>query len=105
MDWDATSYTSTEPHCLRRTDGNKTTDDIVGEVHDDGEIWSRALWDIHQALGRTKADKLILEATFFYDPDASFAGAARDTVQSARLLYGKSAAKKVTDAFKARKIL
>ncbi|GAA3090773.1 hypothetical protein JOF29_007775 [Kribbella aluminosa] len=105
MDWDATSYTTDEPHCLRRTDGTKTVDDIDGEVHDDGEIWSRALWDIQQSLGRTKADKLILEATFFYDPDTSFAGAAQDTVQAARLLYGKAAAQTVTDAFKARKIL
>jgi Zn-dependent metalloprotease len=105
MDWDATSYTTDEPHCLRRTDGTKTTDDIDGEVHDDGEIWSRALWDIHQSLGRTKANKLILEATFFYDPDTSFADAAQDTVQAARLLYGKAAAQTVTDAFKARKIL
>ncbi|HWD83383.1 MAG TPA: M4 family metallopeptidase [Kribbella sp.] len=105
MDWDATSYTTDEPHCLRRTDGTKTTDDIDGEVHDDGEIWSRALWDIQQSLGRDKADKLILEATFFFDPDTSFAGAAQDTVQAARLMYGKAAAQTVTDAFKARKIL
>jgi hypothetical protein len=105
MDWDATSYTTDEPHCLRRTDTGKTTDDIDGEVHDDGEIWSNALWDIHQALGRAKANKLILEATFFYDPDTSFAAAAQDTVQAARLLYGKAAAQTVTDAFKARKIL
>ncbi|MFF0345260.1 M4 family metallopeptidase [Kribbella sp. NPDC004875] len=105
MDWDATSYTTDEPHCLRRTDGTKTTDDIDGEVHDDGEIWSRALWDIHQTLGRTKANKLILEATFFYDPDTSFAGAAQDTVQAARLLYGKAAAAQVTKAFQDRKIL
>ncbi|MFC9693190.1 M36 family metallopeptidase [Kribbella sp. NPDC056951] len=105
MDWDATSYTSTEPHCLRRTDTGKTTDDIVGEVHDDGEIWSNALWDIHLALGRQKANKLILEGTFFYAPDTSFADAARVTVQATRLLYGKADAQKVTDAFKARKIL
>ncbi|TCC51154.1 bacillolysin [Kribbella capetownensis] len=105
MDWDSTSYTSTEPHCLRRTDTGKTTDDIVGEVHDDGEIWSNALWDINRALGRTKANKVILEATFFYDPDTSFKAAAQDTVQAARLLYGKAAALQVTDAFKARKIL
>jgi Zn-dependent metalloprotease len=105
MDWDATSYTSTEPHCLRRTDTGKTTDDIVGEVHDDGEIWSNALWDIHKALGRAKANKVILQGTFFYAPDTSFADAARVTVQSARLLYGKAAADQVTQAFQARKIL
>ena len=105
MDWDATSYTSTEPHCLRRTDTGKTTDDIVGEVHDDGEIWSNALWDIHKALGRTKANRVILEGTFHYAPDTTFADAAKATVQTARLLYGKAAADQVTTAFKARKIL
>jgi Zn-dependent metalloprotease len=105
MDWDATSYTDGPKHCLRRTDTGKTTDDIDGEVHDDGEIWSNALWDIHKALGRTKANKVILQGTFFYAPDTSFADAARVTVQSARLLYGKTAADQVTQAFKARKIL
>ena len=105
MDWDATSYTSTEPHCLRRTDTGKTTDDMTGEVHDDGEIWSNALWDIHQALGRNKANKVILESTFFYAPDTDFAAAARNVVQAARLLYGKPAAAQVTKAFQDRKIL
>lgn len=105
MDWDATSYTDGPKHCLRRTDTGKTTDDIDGEVHDDGEIWSNALWDIQKALGRTKANKVILQGTFFYAPDTSFADAARVTVQSARLLYGKAAAAQVTTAFKARKIL
>lgn len=104
MDWDATSYTDA-PHCLRRTDTGKTTDDMDGEVHDDGEIWSNALWDIHKALGRDRANKVILEATFFYDPDTTFAAAAQDTVQAARLLYGKGAAAAVTQAFKDRKIL
>ncbi|WP_198675807.1 M4 family metallopeptidase [Kribbella monticola] len=105
MDWDSTSYTDGPKHCLRRTDTGKTTDDIDGEVHDDGEIWSNALWDIQKSLGRTKANKVILQGTFFYAPDTSFADAARVTVQSARLLYGKAAADQVTTAFKARKIL
>ncbi|HEU4946199.1 MAG TPA: M4 family metallopeptidase [Kribbella sp.] len=105
MDWDATSYTSTVPHCLRRTDTGKTTDDIVGEVHADGEIWSNALWDVHGALGRDKANQVILESTFLYAPDTSFADAARATVQTARQLYGKAAADRVTQAFQARKIL
>jgi Zn-dependent metalloprotease len=39
------------------------------------------------------------------DPDASFADAATDTVQAARLLYGGAAAAAVTKAFKDRKIL
>jgi Zn-dependent metalloprotease len=105
MDWDATSYTSGPSHCLRRTDGPKTTDDIDGEVHDDGEIWSRALWDIHLALGRRAADKVIIESQFGYSPNTSFAQAARHVVQTARLLSGDAAAAQVRTAFVDRKIL
>jgi Zn-dependent metalloprotease len=105
MDWDATSYTSGPRHCLRRTDGNKTTADIDGEVHDDGEIWSRALWDIHKGLGRTRADKVIIESHFGYAPDTTFGAAARQVVQTARVLYGQGAADKARAAFVARRIL
>ena len=46
-DWDSVSYTSTVPHCLRRVDTNlHYPTDLSGEVHHDGQIWSRALWDI-----------------------------------------------------------
>jgi hypothetical protein len=45
-DWDSTSYTPGPVHCLRRIDGNKHyPEDADGDVHDDGEIWSPALWD------------------------------------------------------------
>jgi Zn-dependent metalloprotease len=103
-DWDAVSYT-TAPHCLRRTDGPKTIDDIDGEVHDDGEIWSRALFDIHRGLGRTKADKVILESQFSYTPDTSFADAAKQVVATAQELYGYPTARVCRQAFQARKIL
>jgi Zn-dependent metalloprotease len=104
-DWDSVSYTSSAPHCLRRIDGDKTTDDIDGEVHDDGEIWSRALWDVMGALGRTKADTIVIESTYRFTPDTTFAAAARQTVATARALYGASAASAVKAAFVARKIL
>ncbi|NUS51309.1 MAG: bacillolysin, partial [Nocardioidaceae bacterium] len=62
-DWDSTSYTRTVPHCLRRVDTNlHYPTDLNGEVHHDGQIWSRALWDIRQALGNVKADTIILQA-------------------------------------------
>ncbi len=105
-DWDAVSYTSGTPHCLRRVDGTKVYPaDADGEVHDDGEIWSRALFDIHGALGRTKANTVILEAQFSYAPDTSFAEAAQATVATAQTLYGAAAANSVQQAFHARGIL
>ncbi|GGU37733.1 M36 family metallopeptidase [Lentzea flava] len=105
MDWDSTSYTSTTPHCIRRTDTNKTTDDKTGEVHDDGEIWSRALFDIYKAFGREKSAKIVLEAQFSYSPSTNFAAAANATVATARKLYGDADAATVAAAFQARKII
>jgi hypothetical protein len=105
-DWDSTSYTSTAPHCLRRLDGTKVyPTDVIGEVHADGEIWSRALWDIRTALGDTKASTLIIEAQFAFTVDITFHDAALATVAAADRLYGKAAAKATRAAFEARGIL
>ena len=54
-DWDSVSYTSTVPHCLRRVDTDlHYPDDLNGEVHHDGQIWSRALWDIRARSARRR---------------------------------------------------
>lgn len=105
-DWDAVSYTTTEPHCLRRIDRSKHyPEDVVGRVHADGEIWSRALWDIRQALGAYQADRIIINAQFGFAADTSFNAAAQKTVQTAQNMYGTSAANAVKAAFVARGIL
>ncbi|MEU7866614.1 M36 family metallopeptidase [Dactylosporangium sp. NPDC049140] len=105
-DWDSTSYTDDLPHCLRRVDGPKMYPaDLVGEVHADGEIWSRALFDINNALGRTRANRVILEAHFCFDPNTTMPAAATQTVKTARALYGPAAANQVRAAFHARGIL
>jgi hypothetical protein len=104
-DWDSTSYASDIPHCLRRIDGNKRyPQDLVGEVHADGEIWSRALYDIHNALGHVEADTIIVNGS------ANFTGTtmtqlANATVAVAQQIYGKQAAATVRKAFVARGIL
>lgn len=103
-DWDAVSYTSSAPHCLRRVDKNKTYADRVGQVHRDGEIWSRALWDIRGALGARVADRIIVNAQFSFAPDTSFHDAALVTVATARAMYGAGAAQAVRAAFAARAI-
>jgi hypothetical protein len=103
-DWDAVSYTSTVPHCLRRVDKNKTYADRVGQVHADGEIWSRALWDIRTALGATTADRIIVNAQFRFAPDTSFHDAAEATIATAQAMAGPAAAATVRAAFAARAI-
>jgi zinc metalloprotease ZmpB len=103
-DWDSTSYTTTVPHCLRRVDGTKHyPEDLESprEVHADGEIWSRALWDIRQALGASLADTIIIRAQFGFTADISMPAAAARTIATAGL-YGRAAQRAVTTAFAAR---
>ncbi len=105
-DWDSVSYRSTSPHCLRRVDDDlHYPADLSGEVHHDGRIWSRALWDIRNALGNVKADTLILEAQFSFAPDTSMPAAAQATVDAALSLYGTHVADIVRAAFQSRGIL
>ena len=104
-DWDSTSYTSTVPHCLRRVDTDlKYPADLNGEVHHDGQIWSRALWDIRGALGNVKADTIILQGSFDF-PGTTMPDLANRTVAAAQSLYGNSAANAVRKAFVDRGIL
>ena len=105
-DWDSVSYTSTVPHCLRRVDRNlHYPGDLNGAVHHDGQIWSRALWDIRQALGHLKADKIILEAQFAFAPDTTMPAAASATVAAAQHLFGNAEKNAVETAFQNRGIL
>jgi len=104
-DWDSVSYTSGPVHCLRRLDTNlHYPQDLDGEVHDDGQIWSRALWDIRQSLGHVKADTIILQGTNGYT-GTTMPDLARRTVAAAYSLYGTSAKNAVRQVFVARGIL
>jgi hypothetical protein len=105
-DWDSISYTVGDAvHCLRRVDLDLTVDDQTGKIHHDGQIWSRALYDIHNALGRTTADTIILQAQFDFGVGPSCAEAAQATVDAAEALVNHGAALKVQKAFEDRGIL
>ena len=104
-DWDSVSYTVGDAvHCLRRVDLDLTVDDQTGRIHHDGQIWSRALYDIHNALGRETADTIILQAQFDFGVDPSFAEAAEATIDAAETIAGHGAAIKVRKAFEDREI-
>jgi len=62
-EWDATSYNPGPPPFLRRTDGTKHyPEDLVGQVHADGEIISSAWWALRGMVGAETADALIIAA-------------------------------------------
>lgn len=108
-DWDSTSYTADVPHCLRRLDSDLTVADRKGEVHYDGMIWSRALWDIrHDYVGlglTTRAwDTTLVDSQFGYAPDTSFSAAAATTYATALARDGQAAANAVRARFAERGI-
>ena len=106
-DWDSVSYTSEEPHCLRRidTDAHYPEDLSETSVHRNGLIWSAALWDIQTAIGRVPADTTILEAHFAMGVTTTMPYAAQVIVDTAERLYGAPTAGEVKAAFQARGIL
>ena len=73
-------------------------------MHADGRIWSRALWDIRNAIGNVKADTVILEGQFDF-PGTTMTELATRTVAAAQRLYGSQTANKVRAAFTDRGIL
>ena len=51
-------------------------EDIVGDPHADGGIWSAALWEIFEAIGRDASIRLVVESHFFLSPDVEFVDGA-----------------------------
>ncbi len=105
-EWDAVSYDSHNPPYLRRVDGNKHyPEDLVSQVHADGEIWSAALWDLMQDLGAATADSLVIQGMFSQTSSSNMTAAANTIVQADQSLYGGSHIPVVEGAFVSRGIL
>lgn len=105
-EWDATSYSGGDPPNLRRVDGNKIyPTDLVGQVHADGEIWSRALWDLNANMGGSYADQLILEHHFMLPAGATMPTAANTILQANQNINGGANLAQVRHPFVERGIL
>ena len=73
----------------RPVNGNKHyPEDIVGEPHADGQIWSAALWEIFEAIGRDASVRLVVESHFFLSPDAEFVDGASAILMADQELNG-----------------
>ena len=105
-EWDAKGYNGGPQECLRRLDSNKHyPDDMQGEPHADGEIWSACLWSLRKAIGKKKADTVILESMFYLDQNSGFKDAADAIVMAENNLYGGKKEKALTKIFGDRGIL
>ena len=73
----------------RPVNGNKRYPvDIVGQPHADGQIWSAALWEIFEVLGRDASIRLVVESHFFLSPDVEFVDGALAILMADQELNG-----------------
>ena len=87
-DWDAVSYDTRTPACLRRLDEPKHyPEDAQGQVHADGEMWSAALWRARTAVGADVADRVIIESHELLDTGATFDQAATAILTADQLVF------------------
>ena len=104
-DWDATYYSTDTPPALRRLDSTKHyPQDIVNEVHADGEIWSASLWTIFSSLGKNSTNrdimmKLILESHFYLTSNANFIDGANAVVLADDNIFGGIHTSVISTAF------
>ncbi|HEU4887185.1 MAG TPA: proprotein convertase P-domain-containing protein, partial [Thermoanaerobaculia bacterium] len=96
--------------CLRRLDGTRTMADYErtgggGVEHRNGSIWSSALREIHQQLGRTVTDTIVIESLFDVPPHPTFAIVARRMIEADRLLFDGRHAQAICAPMVARGIL
>ena len=104
-EWDATSYNPGPPPYLRRTDLDKVyPQDMVYEIHSDGEIMSAVWWRLWNELGKETTDKLVVESFFHIGPDASFCDFADAMLLVDEELYGGSHTASIYAAYRDRGI-
>ncbi len=96
--------------CLRRLDSPRTMADYETTEgpsvdHRNGMIWSSALREIHQRIGKQLADTIVLESLFDAPPSPTFAAMAQRMIAVDQLLYGGVHANLICEAMIARGIL
>jgi hypothetical protein len=91
---------------FKATDSTKHyPEDMVGEEHADGEIWSACLGQVRKLLGRKKSDTVILESHFYLNQYPDFKDGAEAILMAEKNIYGGRRNKGLTKIFKDRGIL
>ncbi|HUW31436.1 MAG TPA: CARDB domain-containing protein, partial [Planctomycetota bacterium] len=85
---------------IRRLDSTKRyPQSMVDEVHDDGEIWSTALYRIMLATGSAVSDKIIIHSHTLLPTDPLFIEGANAIMSADKSLFGGSHAGVIVSAF------
>ncbi len=97
-EWDSTSYSTTNPPCLRRLDSRKHYPQDLDkssppDEHKDGEMWSAFLWRLRSHLGTearsrsVNAIRLVLTSHELETPNATFASSVAALRNAAKALH------------------
>lgn len=105
-------YLSPSPNILLREEflrninnGTRYPDDVKGREHQDSLMFSGALWQTRQALGRVRGDAVAINGLARMSSSNGFYTAASAVVAAARSLYGGAAGDTVQGIFTARGLL
>jgi hypothetical protein len=61
--------------------------DLSTSIHENGEMWSTALMEIWDAIGREATDKIMLQTLYALSPNMTFANAAQEFIIADTLVY------------------
>lgn len=87
-EWDALGYITGPQLYMRTVDSEKIyPDDMVGQVHTDGEIWSAGLWNLSGETGVDLACRIVLLSHFLVADNPDFLDGANALLSADALLY------------------
>ena len=105
-EWDQVEISPFEPPFFSRVDGLKQyPDDLTGDPHEDGEIWSAALWDLREIFGPRDIETVILESHFGLPANATMPDGALQILLADVNLNGGANQLAIRQVFEDRGIL
>lgn len=103
--WAEWDYSNSLPGCAWIINSPKHyPEDMVNNLHLDGQIWSGALWEIWNALGRTMTDKLIIKSHGDLSSQARFGEGADAIIQADQFYNSGANLAVIADVFRRRGI-
>ncbi len=105
--WAGQAFDPNAP-CFRTTVELLTyPDDYIpgGDPHRNGMIWSSALWELWNILGKRVTDDIILESHYLYSQYPTFIEAAQAIILADKLLYNGEHENIIRDVFERKGIL
>ena len=95
------------PASLRHVNSNKHyPEDMIGNRHKDGMIWSAALWELFEALGRDASIRLVIAShRYLLSPDAGFVDGAMALLKADRKLNAGANSDLIREIMERRGIL